>query len=289
MLTRRQALLSLGALGCALLAGCSGGFSGADEEHVITVGASHTPHALILDGPVAQVLAAEGYELRVVEYEDYDEPNAALAEGELDATFHQHRPFLDAYNAANGTNFEAIATVHYEPMGIYSERLSSLRELAKGATVAVPADPANRARALLLLEQERLITLADDAGADATPAGIAENRKEIRLLELPAEELPDAFEEADLVVLPGNVAMENGHSPADALACEPSASLLADTYANVLVVRAGEGETPKLKALARALNSQAVHDYIEAALADNAYPMFDVVEEPEAEGAETES
>ncbi len=277
LLSRREALLFTGACALAALFGCSAQGEGGESDTVVTVGASHTPHALILNGPVKQLLEAQGYGLDVVEYEDYDEPNAALAEGELDATFYQHRPFLDAWNAEHGTSFEALSAVHFEPMGVYSERLTSLADVPDGATVAIPADPANRARALLLLEQERLVTLSDDASTDAVPANIVENRRDIKLVEVSAEELPEQLSEADLVIMPGNVAMENGHSLSDALAAEPLTSLLSDVYANLLVVRVGEGETPKLQALAQTLNSQEVYDYLTTSFGDNLVPTFEPV------------
>ncbi len=277
--SRRDALILAGAFALALLPGCEAPSAPEESETSITVGASHTPHALILDGPVRSLLEAEGYHLDIVEYENYDEPDAALVEGELDATFYEHRPFLDAWTAAHGASLEALVSVHYEPLGVYSERLDSMAGVEKGATVAIPSDPANRARALLLLEQERLITLSDDASTDAIPANIVENRLGIKLVEVAAEELPDQLGEVELVVMPGNVAMENGHSLTDALAQEPVGSLLSDTYANLLVVRAGEGDNPKLQALARALNSQEVHDYIEQSFGNNIVPVFDPIEE----------
>ncbi len=275
LLSRREILLLAGALPLATLFGCSAPGAADAGEADITVGASHTPHALILDGPVRELLEAEGFRLDIVEYENYDEPNQALAEGEIDAAFYEHRPFLDAWNAANGTNLEGLVSVHFEPLGIYSDSVDSIANLEKGATVAIPADPANRARALLLLEQERLITLSDDAGIEVVPANIVENRRDITLVEVPAEELADELSEVELVVMPGNVAMEHGHSLADALAAEPFGSLLANTYANLLVVRPGEGDDPKIQALAAALNSQEVHDYIDQSFGENVISVFD--------------
>ncbi len=283
LLSRRDVLRFAGIFPLAALFGCTTQDPAEESETDLTVGASHTPHALILNGPVRELLEAEGYHLDVIEYEGYDEPNSALAEGELDATFYEHRPFLDEWNGANGANLESLCAVHYEPMGIYSQELTSMGQVEKGATVAIPADPANRARALLLLEQERLITLSDDAGTQAVPANIVENRRDITLTEVPAEELSEQLSEVDLVVMPGNIAMENGHSPSDALAAEPLSSLLSDVYENLLVVRAGEGEKPKLQALAQALTSQEVHDYIEQSFGGNVVPVFQPPE-PTPEG-----
>lgn len=291
-LTRRTFLagLGLGGLALAITACTPGAAPEADPSQStdLVVGASHTPHALILNDPVRQILEEEGYHLQVVEYENYEEPNQALLDGEIDAAFYQHVPFLNAYNAEHGTALEAHAAVHFEPMGVYSETLTSIAEVPDGATVALPADTANRARALMLLEQERLIRLSDDAGTGATMESVAANPKGLTFKELPAEELPEALEEVDLAVVPGNVAMENGLSLPSALAAEPTRTLLSHTYANVLVTRPGEAEWPKIQALVAALNSKATHDYIEQAFGGNVIPVFEVVELPSPEEGQPE-
>ena len=202
----------------------------ASDDKVITVGASATPHAEILE-QIKQALADEGYELKIVTYDDYVLPNQALADGTLDANYFQHKPYLDSFNAKNGTNLVSVGTIHYEPFGIYGNGVTDLKDLAKGATIIIPADDSNETRALFLLQQEGLIKLPDDA-------------------------------DAAIAVINGNYALAAGLKISDALASEDANGAAAQTYANIIAVRAGDENSPKTQALLKALKTDAVKQYI---------------------------
>jgi D-methionine transport system substrate-binding protein len=264
----------------ALAAGCSDSNSSSttdntntDNLEVITVGASPTPHAEILEA-IKPVLAEEGYDLQIVEFNDYVQPNTSLESGDLDANYFQHVPYLENFNEENGTHLVATAEIHYEPMGIYAGKTTSLDELADGATVGVPADTTNEARALLLLQDAGLITLADDAGITATIYDIVDNPKNLQINEIEAAQLPRSLEDLDIAVINANYALQGGLSVTDALQAETSDSLAAQTYANVLVVREGTEDEPKLKALAEALQSDTVRDFINETYNGSVQPIF---------------
>lgn len=172
------------------------------ELVTIKVGASITPHAEILNA-VKDDLAAQGYNLEVVEFTDYVLPNTALEEGDLDANYFQHGPYLDDFNAQNGTHLVAVAAIHYEPFGIYAGKTTSLEELADGATVAIPNDGTNEARALLLLEAQGLIKLNEGVTFTATKLDIAENPKNLDIQEIEAAQLPRSLQDVDLAVING--------------------------------------------------------------------------------------
>ena len=234
------------------------------DAYVIRVGASPTPHADILKNVVGGVLADYGYTLDVVEYQDYVLPNTATENGELDANYFQHKPYLDNFNAERGTHLVSVAAVHYEPFGIYAGRVRSLADLPDGATVSVPNDGTNEARALFLLEQVGLITLKEGVGFTATKLDVAANPKNIKIEELEAAQLPLSLPDVDIAVINGNYALSAGLSVSDALATEDAASEPAQTYANVLAVKEGNENAPKIKALTTALKSDAVKAYIDA-------------------------
>ena len=213
-----------------------------DEDKVIKVGASVTPHAEILEH-VKQTLADEGYTLEIVEYNDYVLPNTALEDGDLDANFFQHQPYLDNFNEENNTHLVSVAAVHFEPFAIYAGKTDSLDDLQDGATVAVPNDTTNEARALLLLEAQGLIKLKDGVGLDATVLDIEENPKNLQIQEIEAAQIVRSLPDVDIACINGNYAKEGGLDVADAIAVEASDSLAADTYANVIAVKEGNENT----------------------------------------------
>ena len=244
--------------------GCSSdsGTSEESEDKTITVAASPTPHAEILNNAVAPILEEEGYTLEVKEFTDYVQPNTVTEAGEVDANYFQHRPYLENFNEEQGTHLVEVAGVHFEPMGIFSSSVESLDDVAEGAVVAVPNDATNEARALLLLEQEGLIEVDDEAGINATINDITSNPKNLEFEELEAANLPNVLEDVSIAVINGNYALAADFTMDDALAVEANDSLAADTYTNVIVVKDGNQDSEKIKALAEACNSDEVRDYI---------------------------
>ncbi len=231
------------------------------EAVTLKVGASPTPHAEILEA-AKEELAAKGITLQIVEFTDYVQPNLALDSGDLDANYFQHTPYLDSFNEEQGTKIVSLGFVHYEPMGIYSASITDLAELPEGAKVGIPADGTNGGRALLLLEENGLITLNSDAGISATKLDIAENPKNIEIVEMEAAQLPLSLGDLGIAVINGNYAMQNGLKVEDALAIEAADSLAATTYANVVAVREGDETRPELITLLEVLNGQTVADFI---------------------------
>ena len=249
----RSALLAA-ALSLVVAAGSA---TAAQATTKIRVGASPTPHAEILK-VANDVLKPQGYELQIIEYSDYVQPNMALEGKELDANFFQHKPYLDDFNKEKGTKLVSIGTVHYEPFGIYAGKTKSLDALKDGAMVAVPNDTTNEARALLLLQSNGLIKLKDGAGLTATRRDIAENPKKLKIEEIEAAQLVRALPDVDLAIINGNYAILGGLKVADALSAEKADSIAATTYANILAVRAGDENRPELKALINALKSDDI-------------------------------
>ena len=235
------------------------------DDKVITVGASATPHAEILE-QVKQVLADEGYELKIVTYDDYVLPNQALADGTLDANYFQHKPYLDSFNAKNGTNLVSVGAIHYEPFGIYGNGVTDLKDLAKGATIIIPADDSNETRALFLLQQEGLIKLPDDADAakGVSTLDIVDDGGD-NIVTVQADTVPAQLKNASagtIAVINGNYALAAGLKISDALATENADGTAAQTYANIIAVRAGDENSPKTQALLKALKTDAVKQYI---------------------------
>ena len=233
------------------------------ETITLTVGATPNPHAEIL-AQVKDDLAAEGIDLVVKEYSDYVVPNTAVEEGDLDANYFQHTPYMEKFNEENGTHLVSVGKIHYEPMGIYPGLTKTLEELPDGATIAVPNDATNEARALQLLAAQGLIELKEDAGLNATPNDITSNPKNLQFKELEAAMLPQTASEVDLSVINSNFAMEGGMNPAtDALASEDADSEAAQTFANIVAVKEGHENDPAIQALVKALQSDKVKEYIE--------------------------
>ena len=226
----------------------------------LRVGASPTPHAEIL-AQVVDDLAEQGIDLQIVEYTDYVVPNTAVEDGEDDANYFQHTPYMENFNAERGTHLVAVGDVHYEPMGIYAGQTTSLEELPDGATIAVPNDATNEGRALLLLQAQGLITIDEAAGLECTPNDITENPKNLVFKELEAAMLPQTVEEVDLSVINSNYALQAGFNPVeDSLAIESADST---PYPNVIAVKEGNENNEAVQALVKALQSDKVRDYIE--------------------------
>ena len=243
------------------------------EMQKIVVGASPAPHAEILRA-AKDVLAQKGYELEILEYVDYIQPNLALESADLDANYFQHLPYLESFNEENGTKLVSAASIHYEPFGIYAGKASSLEELADGATVAVPNDTSNEARALLLLEAQGLIKLKDGADLTVTKNDIVENPKNLNLYEVEAAQIPRVVEDVDIAVINGNYAIEAGFKVSEALAVEDSESIAATTYGNVIAVREGHENDENIVALVEALTSDEVKAYIESTYEGAVVPLF---------------
>ena len=228
----------------------------------IKVAASATPHAEILE-QAKPLLAEQGYDLQVTVFNDYVQPNEVVESGDFDANYFQHIPYLNSFNEEKGTHLVNAGGIHYEPFGIYPGTKSSLDDLAEGDTIAVPNDTTNEARALLLLQDNGIITLKDGAGLEATVNDIAENPKNIKIQELEAAQVARVTGEVAYVVLNGNYALEAGYSVAkDALAYEKSDSEAAKTYVNVIAVKEGNENNPAIKALVDTLKSDTIKQYI---------------------------
>ncbi len=243
-----------------------------DLEKMV-VGASPAPHAEILEA-AKPLMAEKGYDLQVMIYSDYVQPNNALDAGDLDANYFQHLPYLESFNEQHGTKLVSAAAIHYEPFGIYVGKTASLEEVADGAVVAVPNDVTNEARALLLLEAQGLITLKEGAGLEATKNDIAENPKNLEIMEVEAAQIPRVLPDVDLAVINGNYAIEAGLKVSDALAIEDAESISATTYGNVLAVREGEEETDKTKALVEVLTSEEIKTFMDETYEGAVVPLF---------------
>lgn len=260
-------------LSCGLLVGCGGNASAGADDKTIKIGASPSPHAEIL-AQVEEAVAAQGYTLEVIEYNDYVIPNTAVDQGELDANFFQHKPYLDDFNANNGTDIVSVAAIHFEPLGIYSASVTEVSEIGEGALIGVPNDATNEARALLLLEANGLITLKEGAGVSATINDIESNPLNLEIKEIEAAQLPLSLLDLDAAVINGNYAISGGLKVSDAIALEESTSIAADTYANIIAVKAGNENSEKVQVLINALKSDAVKAYIESTYAGAVVPVF---------------
>ena len=237
------------------------GSDSASAAKVIKIGASPTPHAEILRA-AEPLLKAKGYEMQIVEYADYVQPNVALNSGELDANYFQHKPYMDDFNKQKGTKLVAMAFIHYEPFGIYGGRCKDLNKLKDGAIVSVPNDTTNEARALLLLNDRGLITLKNKS-LTATRLDISSNPKNLKIEEIEAPQLVRSLPDVDISIINGNFAMLGGLKVKDALAAEKNDSLAAATFANIITVRAGDENRPDLKALCEVLKSDQIKKFMQ--------------------------
>ncbi|OXM99583.1 MetQ/NlpA family ABC transporter substrate-binding protein [Bifidobacterium vansinderenii] len=273
-----SAALAVTTIAALALSGCgssSSGSSSSSDDKTITVAASPTPHAEILNNAVKPILEKDGYKLEVKEFTDYVQPNTATEEGEVDANYFQHKPYLDDFNKEKGTHLVSVEAVHFEPFGLYPGKTKSLDALQDGATVAVPNDATNEARALLLLQDAGLIKLKDANDIAATPKDITENPKNLQFKELEAAVVPTVINDVDIAALNGNYAIQAKFDPSkDALASEKADGLAAKTYANILVVKEGNENTAKTKELKKALNSDEVRDYINKNYKGAVLPVF---------------
>jgi len=264
----------------------------AAAEGTITVGASPTPHAEIL-AKAAEILKEQGWELEITEFTDYIMPNEAVESGELDANYFQHIPYLESFNEEKGTHLVNAGGIHYEPFGIYPGTKSTLDELEDGDSIAVPNDTTNEARALLLLQDNGLLTLKEGAGLTATVNDIEENPLNLDIVELEAASIPNYLKDVALVVLNGNYALQAGFSVAkDSIAYEASDSEAAKTYVNVVAVKEGNEENEGIKALVDVLKSDEIRAYINETYDGAVIPFEDSAEEPaeaETEAAEAET
>ena len=253
------AVLLTGALIAGTLTGCGGS---SKDDKVIKVAASATPHSEILE-QVKPILEEQGYDLQVTVFDDYVQPNEVVESGEFDANYFQHIAYLNSFNEEKGTHLVNAGGIHYEPFGIYPGTKASLDEVADGDSIAVPNDTTNEARALLLLQDNGLITLKDDAGLEATVNDIVDNPYNLEIVELEAAQVPRVVGEVAFVVLNGNYALEAGYSVAkDSIAYESTDSEAAKTYVNVIAVKEGNENSAKIKALVEALKSDAIKTYI---------------------------
>ena len=243
------------------------------ELQEIVVGASPAPHAEILEAAAA-ALEAKGYKLVIKEYTDYVQPNLALDTGDLDANYFQHFPYLEQFNAENGTKLVSAGAIHYEPFGIYAGKTASLDALADGAKVAVPNDATNEARALLLLEAQGLIKLKEGVGLSATKTDIVENPKNLDILEIEAAQVPRSLQDVDIAVVNGNYAIEAGLKVSDALAAEDAESIAATTYGNIVAVQEGREKDEAILALIDALTGEDAKAFIESTYDGAVVPLF---------------
>ena len=235
----------------------------AAAEGTIKVAASPTPHAEILEA-AKSILADEGWDLEVTEFEDYVQPNLVVESGDFDANYFQHIPYLESFNEEKGTHLVDAGDIHYEPFGIYPGTKSSLDELEDGDTIAVPNDTTNEARALLLLQDNGVLTLKEGAGLTATVNDIESTAKDIKIQELEAAQVPRVLGEVAFAVINGNYALDAGlNAQTDALASETSDSLAAQTYVNVVVVKEGNEDNEGVKALVDVLKSDDIKKFIE--------------------------
>jgi D-methionine transport system substrate-binding protein len=255
-------VLALVAIAAAALIGCK------KKEVTLTVGATPEPHAAILN-LIADDLKKEGITLKVTEFTDYVTPNDAVESGQIDANFFQHVPYLETFNTEKGYHLVSVVGTHVEPLALYSKKFKTVADLPEGATIAIPNDPTNEGRALLLLQSAKLITLDAAAGLTATPQNITENAKKFQFKEIEAASLPRVLEDVDGAVINGNYAIPAGLSAKnDGLLVEGADS----PYVNIVAVKAGNEKDPRIQALVKAITSQKVKDYI-----NTKYPNGEVI------------
>ena len=278
-LKKALALALTGAVIIGAFAGCgakkdSSSDTKKEETKKIVIGASPSPHADILK-VAKKELKKEGYELEIKEYSDYVQPNTALESGDLDANYFQHKPYLDDFNKKKKTHLVSAGMIHYEPFGIFPGKTKTLKDLKKGATVAVPNDTTNEARALLLLQDQGLIKLKDSAGLTATKKDIVENKKDLAIKEIEAAQIPRSLKDVDIAVVNGNYALQAGLKVnKDALATEDADSVGAKTYGNIVAVKKGNEKLAATKALIKALKSDTVKKYINDKYDGAVVPLF---------------
>lgn len=261
------------ALIALVLAGCT--VKNTIDDKTIVVGASSTPHALILEAAKPAIEAA-GYKLKIVEFSDYVLPNTSLQEGELDANYFQHQPYLTNFNSKNGTDLVSVLSVHFEPLGIYAGQKSALSQVASGDRISVPNDSTNEGRALLLLAQEGLLVLKSASASKGIAVTIDDfdnSRCNLDIYETNAEAVPSTLADVAFAVINGNYALSADVSD-KVLATEATNSAAATTYANIIAVKAGNENAEAIKVLKQALLTDTVRDYINATFSGVVVPVF---------------
>ena len=234
------------------------------EDKVIKIGATATPHAEILES-IKDALAKDGYTLDIVVYDDYVLPNTAVEDGELDANYFQHTPYMNSFNESNGTHIVSAALIHYEPFGIYSKSVTDLSQVPAGATIIIPADDSNETRALLLLAQEGFITINDGFTVETGITHLDIDACGYNIVPVQADTVSAQLEKADegtIAIINGNYALQAGYSSADALALEDASGDAAQYYANLIGVKEGNENSAKIQALVKALKTDAVKSFI---------------------------
>lgn len=272
------AALTLGLFGCSsststsstassTVSSSADAASGAEVSTVIKVGATTSPHGVILE-QAKQAMKDKGYDLQIVEFSDYPNINPSTSDGSLDANYFQHQPYLDSYNEDN--SYEAgkdgylvsAGAIHYEPLGIYSEKHDSVDDVAEGAQIVIPNDPSNEARALYLLQDQGLITLKDGTSiSDATINDIAENPKNLEIVEIAADQVASKLPDVDYGVLNGNYALTSDVTDY-LLVTEAADSEAAKTYQNIIAVKEAKKDDPAVVALVEVLKSDDIKDFI---------------------------
>ena len=231
------------------------------EAVKIKIGATPSPHAEILEA-AKDALKKKGVDIEIVTYNDYVQPNLATDQGQIDANYFQHVPYLDDFNKENNTHVVSVGKVHYEPFGIYAGKSNDLKAIQDGAKIAVPNDTTNEARALLLLEANGIIKLKDGAGLTATKQDIVENPHNVEIYEVEAAQIPRSLDSVDFACMNGNFAIQANYKPSDALAAEDAQSEAAQTYANIVAVEEKNKDAEWVKTLVEVLHSKEIQDFI---------------------------
>ncbi|WP_058270105.1 MetQ/NlpA family ABC transporter substrate-binding protein [Olsenella massiliensis] len=279
MISRRNFLsasalvLSAGAL-AACGTGASSAAAGSTEQKTLKVAASPSPHAEILTAFAAPRLKDQNIELVVKEYTDYIIPNQVTSSGEVDANYYQHIKYLDNYNKENGTDLVGVAAIHYEPFGIYPGTSKDLAGITDGAQIAVPNDPTNEGRALLLLQQAGIITLKDPNNLESTAADVAENPHNVTLVEVEAAAVPRQLQDVNFAVINGNYAIDAGLHVSDALVVESAEGVAVKQYANYLVTTPANKDDERIKALVAVLTSDDFKKYLSETFDKDVLPAF---------------
>lgn len=276
MLSRRYFIRAgFAAVAAGGLAACgNGNASSAAKSKKLTVAASPSPHAEILDNFAAPRLKKQGITLKTKEYTDYIIPNQVTSSGEVDANYFQHINYLNNYNKENGTDLVGVAAIHYEPFGIYAGKSKDLKSIQDGAQIAVPNDPTNEGRALLLLQQEKLITLKDPDNLQATPVDIAKNPHNLKFVEVEAAAVARQLQDVDFAVINGNYAIEAGMHVKDAVAVEDKDGKAVEQYANYIVTTPDKKDDARIKALVKVLTSNDFKKYLSKTYGQDVLPAF---------------
>ena len=242
------------------------------ETVKIKIGATPSPHAEILEA-AKDALKKKGVEIEIVTYNDYVQPNIATDEGQIDANYFQHQPYLDDFNKENNTHVVSVGKIHYEPFGIYAGKSKDLKNIQDGAKIAVPNDTTNEARALLLLEANGIIKLKDGAGLTATKQDIVENPHNVEIYEVEAAQIPRSLDSVDFACMNGNFAIQANYKPSEALAAEKSDSEAAQTYANIIAVAEKNKDAAWAKTLVEVLTSKEIQDFINKKYGGGVVPL----------------